>query len=280
MISTNIFETTSGEAPSRADKGISHAMIFRVKTAMDTTGHKRAALVTGGAIRLGKAISLALAKNGFDIALHYNTSQQQAEETAGEIRRCGVQCALFQLDLANTKAIAGFLARIYRAFPKLCVLINNASLFKSSTILETPTPLFDKIFAINFRAPFFLSKEFAKHCDTGQVINILDTKVFTNDYDYAAYYLSKKALAELTKTAALEFAPKIRVNAIAPGPTIPTAGTGMLAFDDATVQAIPLKRTGTVKNVTDAILHLIQNTFINGHILTIDGGESLGTAYS
>jgi NAD(P)-dependent dehydrogenase (short-subunit alcohol dehydrogenase family) len=236
-----------------------------------------AALVTGGAIRLGKAVCLALAKCGFDIALHYHSSQKQARKTAEEIRRLGVACELFPLDLANVETIPEFTAKIHRAFPNFNLLVNNASRFKPSTILETQNALFDELLAINFRAPFFLMREFAKRCESGHIINILDTKVFSNDFDYAAYYLSKKALGALTKMAALEFAPNIRVNAVAPGPTIPTAGTGMVAFDDATRQAIPLKRTGTAENVTDAILQLIHNDFINGHILVVDGGESLGS---
>lgn len=236
---------------------------------------RQAALVTGGAIRLGKAISLALAEKGFDIALHHHSSQREADETANEVRQFGVACAPFRLDLVQVDAVPDLIAQVLGTFPHLSLLINNASRFKSSTILETKNKFFDDLFAINFRAPFFLMQEFAKRCAGEHIINILDTKIFSNDSDYAAYYLSKKALANLTKMAALEFAPHIRVNAIAPGPTIPTAGTGMTEFDKETIRAIPLKRTGETENVTMALLHLVENTFINGHILRVDGGESL-----
>lgn len=236
---------------------------------------EKAALVTGGAIRLGRAIALELAQAGYHIALHYHTSAEAAEATAAAIRQHGRQVALFSFDLSVPEACEQLLAQASARFPGLDLLVNSASRFKSGTIRESSVALFDEMIAINLRAPFLLTRLFARSREQGQIINILDTKIFSNDFDYAAYYLSKKGLAELTRMAALEFAPGIRVNAVAPGPTIPTAGTGTTDFDEATRQAIPLARTAHIDEVTRALRHLVENEFITGHILPVDGGESL-----
>lgn len=238
---------------------------------------RNAVLVTGGAIRLGRAITLALARQGYDVAIHYHSSREEAEKTAVEIRNHGVRCELFQADLRNIDAIPEFFRSLLSRFPRTQALVNNASRFKPATIRKTEPALFAEMLTINLTAPFLLMREFARHRNSGAIINILDTKISANDFDYAAYYLAKKALGELTKMAALEFAPAIRVNAVAPGPTIPTAGTGMSEFDEKTIAAVPLQRTASPKNVTQAVVHLLENDFINGHILTVDGGESLSS---
>ena len=238
---------------------------------------RNAAIVTGGAIRLGRAISLENDKKGYDVAIIYHSSSDEAEKTASEIHKLEVHCELFQADLRQVDTLPALFSHIIEKLPNLRVLINNASHFKSGPISKTDDAFLQEMFAIHLNAPFALTREFARHGCKGNIINLLDTKITANDYDYAAYYLAKKALAEFTKMAALEFAPDIRVNAVAPGPTIPTAGTGMTEFDEETIAAIPLKRSATTKNVTQAILHLLENDFINGHILTIDGGESLNS---
>jgi pteridine reductase len=233
-----------------------------------------AALVTGGAIRLGKAIALALAANGYDIAIHYNSSSGPAEETAVEIRALGVNAHIFQLDLRDVEAIPDFMAQVIAVFPQLNLLVNSASAYTQSTAAETTAALFAEQFDVNLRAPFFLTQAFAAQVAQGDVINILDNKIGFNQFEYAAYLLSKKALAEFTRMAAVEYAPHIRVNGVAPGVVLPAA-TRSDEYVQWRLQGIPLRKQGETRHISDAILALLQNEFITGQILLVDGGESL-----
>jgi pteridine reductase len=233
-----------------------------------------AALVTGSAIRLGKAIAMALATVGFDIALHYNASREKAEKTRTEILALGVQCELFQQDLTQAGELSDFLGKVRDKLPHLSVLVNSASAYDSGKIQDTSVELFEQQFALNLRAPFFLSQAFAQQVKRGQIINICDNKIAFNQYEYAAYLLSKKALAELTRMAALEFAPQIRVNGICPGVVMPLSSRSQ-EYINWRLEGIPLKRQGTTDNITQAIISLLDNTFINGQVLFVDGGESI-----
>ena len=237
----------------------------------------QAALVTGGAVRLGKGIALALAAAGYDIALHFHTSHQPAAETAAEIRQLGVRCELFPADLAQAEQIDGLLSQVTAVFPHLNALINSASAYAQAAIMDTTPLLFDQQFGLNLRAPFFLTQAFAHHVAQGCVINILDNKIGFNQYQYAAYLLAKKGLAEFTRMAALELAPAVRVNGVAPGVVLP-AKTRSQAYIQWRIQGIPLRRQGSVHHITQAILSLLQNDFITGQTLVVDGGESLTNA--
>lgn len=232
-----------------------------------------AALVTGSAVRLGRAIALALAEAGYDIALHYNRSAAPAEATAAEIRAIGVDCAIFQQDLRRADGLDAFVAQVQAAFPRLSVLVNSASAYDSGTMAETDVATFDLQFDVNLRAPFFLTRAFAARVDAGCVINIVDNKVGFNQYAYAAYLLSKKALVALTQMAAQEFAPRVRINAVAPGVVLP-ATTRSQAYVDWRIEGIPLKMQGEPRHITDAVLALIDNDFITGQMLVVDGGEA------
>ena len=234
--------------------------------------NNQAALVTGGAVRLGKAISLALAKQGYDIALHYNTSDESAQKTCEEIESLGVSCKVFQLDLSKAEQLQSFLESIKETFPNLSILINSASGYTQATIKQTKVATFNDLFAVNLRTPFFLSKAFVQVCDSGVIVNICDNKIGFNQFEYAAYLLTKKALAELTKLAALEFAPNIRVNAISPGVVMPMKSRSA-EYIDWRIQGIPLNKQGTTKNISDALLFLINNEFITGQTIFVDGGE-------
>ena len=236
--------------------------------------NKRAALVSGSAIRLGKAIAIALAKTGFDIALHYHSSKEAAQKTAEEIRAIGVDCELFQLNLRKAEEMPAFLKTIKNQMPHLRVLINSASAYTQATISNTTTAIFDQQFDVNIRAPFFMTQAFAQEVDQGEVINIIDNKIAFNQNKYAAYLLAKKTLVELTKMAAIEFAPQLRVNGVAPGVVLP-ASTRSQEYIDWRIQGIPLQMQGSTKHITDAILSLLNNPFITGQILAVDGGESL-----
>ncbi|KAA3646797.1 MAG: SDR family NAD(P)-dependent oxidoreductase [Chloroflexi bacterium] len=223
---------------------------------------------------MGKAIALALAEAGYDIALHYNSSTRSANTTAKKIRSLGVACETFQTNLAQMQAFDSFFEDIMGTFPNLNVLVNSASGYVQAELSETQQEDYDFQFALNLRAPYFLSQSFAKKVGAGNIINILDNKIDFNQPQYAAYVLTKKALADFTKLAALEFAPDIRVNGVAPGVVLP-AGSRSKEYIKWRVQAIPLKKQGKTSNITDTILHLLENDFISGQILVVDGGESI-----
>lgn len=232
------------------------------------------ALVTGGAVRLGKAIAIALAAAGYDIALHYNSSVAPAAVTAKEIRTLGVRCELFQYDLSDAGEFRPFIKSIQSQFPAFNVLANSASGYTQATIADSTIDDFDKQFAVNLRAPFFLSQAFAATVEYGNIINIIDNKIGFHQFKYAAYLLSKKALAEFTHMAALEFAPRIRVNGVAPGVVMPMSSRSE-EYIKWRISAIPVGQQGSAKNITSAMLHLLENDFINGQIITVDGGENI-----
>lgn len=235
---------------------------------------KEAVLITGSAIRLGKAIALGFAKKGYDIALHYNSSQEQAESTEAEIKELGVTCQLFKFDLANTKELEKNIEEVFNTFPDLNILVNSASAYIQADIGNTKIEDYEKLFDVNLKAPFFLSKYFAEKCKKGNIINIIDNKISFNQNSYAAYLLTKKNLAELTKLSALEFAPNIRVNGVSPGVIMP-ASSRSEEYMNYRINGIPLKMKGEEDNITEAIFSLIDNKFMTGQIITVDGGESL-----
>lgn len=237
---------------------------------------RQAALITGGAARLGKAIALALAEYGFDIALHYHSSEDTAQGTAAEIRECGVKCGTFQLDLSQVHEIPTFLEKVVTHFPYLSLLVNNASGYAQATILDTEPEVFDAQMAVNLRAPFFLTQAFAKVRGQGNIVNILDNKIAFNQYPYAAYLLSKEALAELTRMAALELAPAVRVNGVAPGVVLPGSARSD-AYIEWRKEGIPLRMKGETGHITQTILYIIQNPFVTGQIFMVDGGESISS---
>ena len=234
----------------------------------------KSALITGGAKRIGKAIAVHLAENGFDIALHYNTSKAEAEETAKEIKSKGQNCILFQCNLSNTKDSLSLTDKVKQSFPSLSLLINNASIFEKRSFLNTDLDFFENHFNINFKAPFFLSQCFAKSVKEGHIINFLDTNITRDRTKYFVYNLSKKMLSEFTKMAAIELAPNIRVNAVAPGPILPPSN-GEKEYLERKEENIPLKRWGNVSEILQSIDFLLKNKYLTGQCVFVDGGEHL-----
>lgn len=230
------------------------------------------ALITGATWRIGAEIALTLAKSGFNIALHYNTGSP--DKLVAGIKELGVECAPFKCDFTDFSALTSLIPAVINKFDDLKVLVNNASIFLPSTIIETTEKLFDTHFTVNFKAPFFLSRAFAKEVESGNIINILDTKVSGNNTTHAAYLLTKKTLAGFTRMAAKEFAPGIRVNAISPGLILPQNGKDQSYFDKLT-EKIPLKKRGFPADIAKAVLFFIESEFITGEIISIDGGEMI-----
>ncbi|MEM6500315.1 MAG: SDR family oxidoreductase [Cyanobacteria bacterium P01_C01_bin.89] len=235
---------------------------------------QKAALVTGSAIRLGKAFMLSLAEAGYHIALHYNSSADAAQDAQKEAQALGVECELFPFDLLQEPDMTPLIEKVRSRFPGLNVLVNSASVYDAAPIMETDPAILQKQFKANFEAPYFLTQAFAKLTDGGCVINIIDNKISFNQYQYAAYLLSKKALLEFTKMAAVELAPKVRVNGIAPGVTLPM-GSRTSDYLQWRIDGIPVQHQGTPDHLCQALQYILNNDFVNGQILMVDGGEGL-----
>lgn len=232
------------------------------------------ALVTGGARRIGRAICLSLASMGYTIALHYHASAREAEKTADAIRRAEGRCELFPCDLADLRQTDRLIPGVLKKFSRLDLLINNASVFKPSTVRGEDVTSLNWHFAVNLYAPYILTARFARACQKGNIINILDAHIVHNKTRYAAYLLSKKALYELTKLSAVELAPRIRVNAVSPGMVLPPAQAGA-GYLKRLAKEIPLKKRGRVEQIAQSIAFLINNPYVTGQVIFIDGGEHL-----
>lgn len=232
----------------------------------------KAALVTGGARRLGKEIAVALARAGYDIALHYGKTSP--ESSVAEIRSYGVKCDTFQADFSDPEAVDALLPAVLRQCENVELLVNSASVFDKGSIGDTETDLLRREFQINFFAPFQLSRDFYKLKNKGHIINIVDSNINKHHTKHAAYLLSKKTLAEFTKMAAVQFGPKMRVNAIAPGLILPPADQDEV-YLKTRAEEVALKRKGELHEITDAIMFLEKNAYVTGQIIYIDGGGGL-----
>lgn len=235
--------------------------------------HQQAALITGGATRLGRYFSEALADAGYDIALHVNSSREEAEEVASGIRAKGRECEIFTCDFLNDDLNA-LIQSATRRFPGLNLLLNSASAYQPAPIAATELAMLETQFRINMFTPLLLTRHFAAAVQEGQVINIIDNKVAYHQYPYAAYLLSKNSLAEMTRMAALEFAPRIRINGIAPGVVLP-ASQRTSDYIEWRIEGIPLKRQGDPEHLVQALHYILNNPFVAGQILFVDGGESI-----
>lgn len=237
----------------------------------------KTALITGASKRIGKAVAGHLAAAGWNVAIHYSSSGKDAEELVAGFRQKypGQEFGAVRADLSKIAETERLISETVKRFGVFCLLINNASVFNRGKITETTTSLFDSQVNINLRAPFILIRDFANLCKEGNIINFADTRITTNKPDYAAYSLSKKALWELTKMAALELAPAIRVNAIAPGLTLPPEGKDenyLLRL----AENIPMEKPPGLEPVLKSIDYILGNGHLTGQLLFADGGENLG----
>lgn len=233
-----------------------------------------AVLVTGAGTRLGSLFARHMASRGFDVALHCNASQDGARRLAQELQSNGTQCDVFVQDFTEPFDTDNFIAKVLARFSNLTCLINNASAYEPATSEDTGRDLLETQFRVNFVTPFLLAGSFKRSVNRGQVINIIDNKIAYNQYHYSAYLLSKKTLAEFTRLAALEFAPHVRVNGIAPGVTLP-GETRDSAYLSWRIEGIPLAKKGSDTHLMTALDYLLQNDFVTGQILFVDGGECL-----
>jgi NAD(P)-dependent dehydrogenase (short-subunit alcohol dehydrogenase family) len=240
----------------------------------------RAALVTGGARRIGRALALALASDGFAVALHYHRSRAAAERVVEAIRQQGGRAVALAADLRDDAAIEALVARAEAALGPLGCLVNNASTFADDRI-ETLTPdSWDTHIATNLRAPAFLIRDFARRLPaemSGVVVNLLDERVWNLTPFFLSYTVSKAGLWTLTRTLALALAPRIRVNAIGPGPTLPSPRQSPEQFARQCAM-MPLRRGTSPSEIAAALRFILAAPAMTGQMIALDGGQHLGWA--
>ena len=233
-----------------------------------------AALVTGGARRLGAACVRLLAEEGTNVCIHYRTSGEEAEALAAEVRDSGVKAETVRGDLSDPRGIEKLFEEVLGAVGPIDILINNASIFHDSTMLDTSIEDILENLNTNALSPFVLARAFAKQGRPGHIINFLDTRVMDYDRTHYAYHLSKRLFHTITRTMARELAPSIQVNAIAPGLILPPPGKDALYLEEL-AHTNPLNRFGKVEDITEALRYLLNSTFVTGQVLYVDGGRHM-----
>jgi NAD(P)-dependent dehydrogenase (short-subunit alcohol dehydrogenase family) len=239
----------------------------------------KVALVTGGAVRIGRALCLALAGQGASVAVHYGSSTEAALETVTAIRGMGVRAESFKADLRNITAIDCLIRQAVEQFGNLDILVNSAAVFHRVELGETTEAVWAEQFAVNLRAPFFLARDFAAHVGrerTGQIINIADWRGARPDPSCPAYSMTKSGILSMTEALALFLAPNIRVNAIAPGAVLPPPGLDMNYLNEAASKS-PLGKVCALQQLADALLYLVMAESVTGQVIFVDGGRHLGS---
>ena len=240
----------------------------------------KAALVTGGARRIGRALALGLAEAGYAVAVHHNASHAAAEQLVAQISSGGGTAMALTADLADEAAVKRLLPDATAALGPIGVLINNASIFENDTVVTATRESWDTHLAINLRAPFVLMQDFASLLPAdsgGVVINLLDERVWNLTPHFVSYTVSKTGLWTLTRTMALALAPRIRVNAIGPGPTLPNLRQTPAQFLDR-CRNMPLRRGTSPREVAAAMRFILEAPAMTGQMIALDGGEHLGWA--
>ncbi|WP_163322530.1 SDR family NAD(P)-dependent oxidoreductase [Draconibacterium mangrovi] len=237
----------------------------------------RTALITGASKRIGRSLTEHLAEKGWNVVVHYNSSAKEANELVEELKKKypDQEFRAEQANLAETDKVVALIPKLAARNIKVDLLVNNASVFDRGYLKGTSVELFDSQMDVNLKAPFFLIRDFANYFKSGNIINFVDTRITSNVSNFAAYSISKKALWELTKMAALEFAPDIRVNAIAPGVTLPPEDEDE-DYLDKLAQGIPMKKPGGVEPILKSLDYILENDHLTGQLLFADGGENLG----
>jgi NAD(P)-dependent dehydrogenase (short-subunit alcohol dehydrogenase family) len=239
--------------------------------------HPSAALVTGAADRIGAAIARALSAAGWRVAVHYRASAEKARETVLAIRAAGGEAALVRADLARRSQRARLVAAAAEKVGPLTLLVNNASLFEPDSVRDLDETTWDAHFAIHAEAPAFLARDFAAQLPegaTGNIVNIVDDRVLDLTPAYFSYTLSKATLWTMTRTLAQSLAPRIRVNAIAPGPTVAPPGVSAQGYRRRQAE-LPLGRGATPDEIARGVLTILDAPMLTGQMLALDGGEHL-----
>lgn len=239
----------------------------------------KTALVTGAARRIGKSIALLLAQQGVDVALHYHNSRNEAEEVFGEIHGMGRRCWMTSHDLSDSINTESWFRNLLSETGNLDILVNSASEFTGGGYMKMSSVELTRSMNLHVQSPLIMIRIMHETGLAGSVVNILDTRVADRDPAHSAYHLGKRGLYTLTRDLAVEMAPTLRINAVAPGVILPPTGT-----DETWIERLkstnPLLERGTLKDVCDAVLYLLGAGFVTGQVIFVDGGRHLkGNAY-
>lgn len=233
------------------------------------------ALVTGAAHRVGRALAVGLAANGYDIALHFHASASKVDAARVEIEQSGGTSRVFQADLRDAESPAQLVRDSVRDMGRLDVVVNSASVMLRMPIGEVTAASWDAVLDLNLRAPFLIAQESARHLpDGGSIINIADLAAFEIWPPYVPHGVSKTGLVYLTEALARLLAPRIRVNAIAPG-TVLLPENFDPTFAAHLTETTPLKRDGTPQDVVQAMLYLLNAPYVTGETIIVDGGRRI-----
>lgn len=241
----------------------------------------RAAIVTGAAKRIGRAIALGLADAGYAVAVHHLQSHAEAEGVVQEITAKGGRAVALTCDLAVEAEVEMLLGKASAAFGPIGVLVNSASVFERDEALTATRESWDRHLEANLRAPFVLTQALAKALPAdagGAVINIVDERVWNLTPHFVSYTVSKAGLWTLTQTLALALAPRIRVNAIGPGPVLPSPRQSDESFTRQ-FRATPLARPATPEEIAAAVRFLLETPSITGQMIALDSGQHLGWTF-
>jgi pteridine reductase len=241
----------------------------------------RVTLVTGGAIRVGRAIVRALAADGATVAVHHHASTEEARSLVAELRGQGRRAEAFRADLTDDDQLASLVADVERTLGPIQVLVNSAARFTRAPFLDTESTMLDAEWRLNARAPFLLTRAVARGMverREGAVVNVLDIGGALVPWrNYSAYCMTKAAMHMLTQVLALELAPHVRVNGVAPGTVLPPESLGPEEREQLRAR-IPLGRFGTAEGVADTVRFLVAGPdFITGQVIAVDGGRVRGS---
>lgn len=234
----------------------------------------RTALVTGAGRRIGRALVLALAREGVDVIVHSRAGGRDAEETAAAVCALGVKAWTLQGDLADTKRAELLFDEAVALAGPIDYLVNNASSFLPDRLGDVTVESLHGAVDLNALTPFLLGRRMARQERPGCIVNLLDARVADYDREHVSYHLSKRMLLTLTRMMAVEFAPRIRVSAVAPGLILPPAGKDESYLAEL-ASTNPLHRHGRPEDVAEAMVYLLRSDFITGQVLFVDGGRHM-----
>lgn len=233
-------------------------------------------LISGGAKRVGRALAVHLAHQGYRVVVHCHTSEREARQLQADLEAEGLALKVVQGDLSLPSHLEALFGSAVSAFGQVDHLINNASFFPAQTMEETSLASFESLMAVHNTAPFFLSKSLYSHLLSrsakGSVTNILDTKLSSPTASRPAYYCAKGALSAQTKVLAVALGPTVRVNAVSPGPVM---SNGEEAYFRKMAELLPLRSTGSAQDICEAVSYLLGASFVTGVDLQVDGGQHL-----
>ena len=236
-----------------------------------------AALVTGGARRIGRVLAKTAAEAGYDVAIHVRAVDDAAEAAAGEVRAAGRKAAILTCDLRKESATVALVGEAEAELGAVTLLVNSASVFEQDQFSDMNRASWDLHMETNLRAPLVLSQAFARRLPAdreGLIVNVLDQRVWRPGPDFFSYTMSKTALWEATRMLAQALAPRVRVNGIGPGPTLASIHQDQAAFD-AEVAATLLRRPSTPQQIGAALRYLIEAEAVTGQMIAVDSGQHL-----